>query len=479
MRRMREAWHAFVARMRQLFTPADGQSTQPADIQPMGPADGMQEKPADAQPVRPSDVQREKPSDERPSRQDSYRADAIRFNRQFLSRHYDLRYNILKRTTEYRRKASADAWQPVTDRVLNRMTVEQLLEGGSSWSYGMKLLIESDFVEDYNPVGDFLDTCPQWDGHDHIGDLARRVPTDYKEWPQLFRRWLLAMVAQARGLSRDHGNALVPLLIGPQGTHKSTFCRLLLPPPLRDYYMDDIKVDNAEQVERVLGRMWLVNIDEYNAKTVREQAKIKRLLTEKDVQVRRMRSDQYLLTQRLASFIATTNERQPLTDTTGNRRYLCVEVSGLIDTDTPIDYGQLYAQALHALEQGERYWLTQDEEQALEEHNRPYLATTAADELLADHFEPAEVSRQTLVTATELLDTLRRELRAADVPTMRQLTTWLKDHGFRYGAQQGRHGWYVRLCQRADGYQKSLPPTGGEVGGGIPHRGEVGGGIPQ
>ena len=368
MRRMREAWHAFVARMRQLFTPADGQSTQPADIQPMGPADGMQEKPAD--------VQREKPADERSnSRQDSYRADAIRFNRQFLSRHYDLRYNILKRTTEYRRKASADAWQPVTDRVLNRMTVEQLLEGGSSWSYGMKLLIESDFVEDYNPVIDFLDTCPQWDGHDHIGDLARRVPTDYKEWPQLFRRWLLAMVAQARGLSRDHGNALVPLLIGPQGTHKSTFCRLLLPPPLRDYYMDDIKVDNAEQVERVLGRMWLVNIDEYNAKTVREQAKIKRLLTEKDVQVRRMRSDQYLLTQRLASFIATTNERQPLTDTTGNRRYLCVEVSGLIDTDTPIDYGQLYAQALHALAQGERYWLTKDEEQALEEHNgRPLRA---------------------------------------------------------------------------------------------------------
>jgi Predicted P-loop ATPase and inactivated derivatives len=213
--------------------------------------------------------------------------------------------------------------------------------------------------------------------------------------------------------------------------------------------MDDIKVDNAEQVERVLGRMWLVCIDEYNAKTDREQAKIKRLLTEKDVQVRRMRSDQYLLTQRMASFIATTNERQPLTDPTGSRRYLCVEVDGMIDTDSPIDYPQLYAQALHELAAGERYWLTKDEEQALEEHNRPYQATTAADQLLADHFEPAEVSRQTLTTATELLNDLREQVRAADMPTMRQLTTWLKNHGFRYGAQQGRHGWYVRKKETA------------------------------
>ena len=59
-----------------------------------------------------------------------------------------------------------------------------------------------------------------------------------------------------------------------------------------------LPLDNAEQVERVLGRMWLVCIDEYNAKTDREQAKIKRLLTEKDVQIRKMRSDQYTTTPR-------------------------------------------------------------------------------------------------------------------------------------------------------------------------------------
>ena len=92
------------------------------------------------------------------------------------------------------------------------------------------------------------------------------------------------MVAQALNLNRDYGNSMVPLLIGGQGIKKSNFCKNILPPSMREYYMDDIKMENAEQVERVLGRMWLVCIDEYNAKTEREQAKIKRLLTEKDVQ---------------------------------------------------------------------------------------------------------------------------------------------------------------------------------------------------
>ena len=146
------------------------------------------------------------------------------------------------------------------------------------------------------------------------------------------------MVAQWQQRSRDYGNALVPLLIGNQGTHKSTFCKLLLPPHLREYYIDDIKLDNAEQVERMLGRMLLVNIDEYNAKT------------ERDVQTRRLRSDQYVMLPRMASFIATTNDSTPLTDPTGSRRYLCCDINGIIDTDVPIDYRQLYAQAVAELE---------------------------------------------------------------------------------------------------------------------------------
>ena len=472
-----------------------GHPAAPSPEQPAAPSPKHPAAPSPKQPAAPSPKHPAAPSPTvfggSPA-EDTYRADTIRFNEQFLKDNYDLRYNTMLKTTEFRPKAAVQSdsvipplrggaggeasggeasggeasggeasggeasggeasggeafpWHPITDRDLNALTVGQLLAGGQSWSYGMRLCIDSSRVEAFDPVADYLGHLPQWDGRDHIAALADRVPTAYAEWPRLFRRWLLAMVAQARGMSPDHGNSLVPLLIGAQGTGKSTFCKMLLPRQLRQYYMDDIKMDNAEQVERVLGRMWLVNIDEYDSKTPREQAKIKRLLTERDVQVRRPRSDQYVLTRRVCSFIATTNNDRPLFDPTGSRRYLCVELTGTIDTLTPIDHDQLFAQALHELAQGQPFFLTREEEALMEAHNEQYCRTRQLEKVVRAVLEPALVGRETLMTATDIQDLLcDGGLRPQDMPSPKQLTAVLRTIGLRQGAQQGRHGWYCR-----------------------------------
>ena len=316
--------------------------------------------------------------------------------RQFFEQNYELRYNVMKQVEEFRpalrkervfhrkdvviggkeplnSEKTGFKWQQLTDRELRRIAIEQMEQVGVAWTVDVELYVRSAFVPNYNPVTDFLENCGEWDRHeDYIRQLASRVPTIYREWPDRFHRWILAMVAQWTNLSRDYGNAIVPMLIGSQGTHKSTFCKLILPPELREYYIDDIKLDNAEQVERMLGRMLLVNIDEYNAKTAREQAKIKRILTEKDVQTRRMRSDQYVMQPRMASFIATTNDTQPLYDPTGSRRYVCCEINGIIDTDTPINYLQLYAQAITELKEGAPWYFSKVEEAEIERHNQEY-----------------------------------------------------------------------------------------------------------
>ena len=406
----------------------------------------------------------------------SSRAAVIRFNKQFLAEHYDLRYNVLKKATEFRPKSSADksisspplgggvggeaspplgggvggeafrggSWLPLTDRDVNRMTVEQLEAGGGSWSYGMKLCLESSAVPAYNPVTAWLQGCPEWDGHDHIGDLARRVPTTYDRWPLFFHRWMLAMVAQAKGMN-TMGNSMVPLLIGGQGLRKTTFCRSLLPPELREYFMDDIKMDSAEQVERVLARMWLVCVDEYNAKTPREQAKIKRLLTEKDVQVRRPRSDEYRLVPRLASFIATTNDTTPLPSGDGTRRYLCVEVESTIDLDRPIDYPQLYAQALAELStDGCRWWFTADDEAEIQRHNLPYQQASPLETLLPSLFAPTtDRQRANLWQVQAVQKVLAEQLRNADVPNLRQLADAMKALRWPQGAACGTRGYYL------------------------------------
>ena len=364
----------------------------------------------------------------------------------FFDRRYELRYNELKRLEEFRPKGHDYwPWQPLTDRDLRRIAHEEMIDAGAAWSVDIEMYVRSSLIKNYNPIHEFLAGCGKWDKkHDYIGLLARRVPNDYNDWEPFFHRWFLGMVAQWLGKSRDFGNAVVPMLIGPQATHKSTFCKLLIPMGLREYYIDDIKMDNAEQVERMLGRMALVNIDEYNAKTDREQAKIKRILTEKDVQVRRMRSDQYVMTQRMASFIATTNERQPLNDPTGSRRYLCVEVTGIIDTDTPINYQQLYAQAIWELKHDHPYYFTKEEEAAIEQHNIQYQNASTTELLLGTYFEPAERNKSNFVRATDILAELQKHSTGADKPNMKQLTIALKSAGYSYGAQDGIRGWYAK-----------------------------------
>ncbi len=371
----------------------------------------------------------------------------IRFNEQFLRSHYDLRYNVLKHATEFRLKGADDGWQQLTDRHLNRLVVDQLKEGGNSWGYGMKLYIDSTYTEQYNPVADYLSRCDEWDGkHDYIEEYARRLPTDYADWPRYFHRWLLALVAQALGMNSDHGNSMVPMLIGEQGTMKTTFCRNILPPELREYFMDDIKMDNAEQVERVLGRMWLVCIDEYNSKTAREQAKIKRLLTEGDLQVRRMRSDQYVKTPRLCSFIATTNDPTPLPLGDGTRRYLCISVTGQAQMDGSIPYCQMFAQAQAELLRGDIYWFTSEDEQLIQEHNKPYQQLESAAAVLTELFEPAqERKREHLWQLRAIQTELGHHLKSADTPNLHRLASTLRSLHWPQGAVNGTRGYYLKL----------------------------------
>jgi predicted P-loop ATPase len=364
----------------------------------------------------------------------------------FFERRYELRYNVMKLIEEFRPKGyDYHPWMPLTDRDVRRIAHEEMIDAGAAWSVDIELYVRSSLVKSYNPVHEFLAGCGKWDQkRDYIGEMARRVPNRYPDWETFFHRWFLGMVAQWQGRSRDFGNAVVPMLIGPQATHKSTFCKLLVPMGLREYYIDDIKMQNAEQVERMLGRMALVNIDEYNAKTDREQAKIKRILTEKDVQVRRMRSEQYVMTPRMASFIATTNERQPLNDPTGSRRYLCVEVTGIIDTDTPINYQQLYAQALWELDHQQPYYFTKEEETAIEQHNRQYQNLSTTEILLATYFEPAERNKHHFMRAVDILAELQGHVTGADKPNMKQLTLALKAARYQYGANGSVRGWYVK-----------------------------------
>ena len=301
----------------------------------------------------------------------------------FLNSNYELRKNVMRGVAEYRTRTGIGfSFQDLTEEARNSITMRALEQGIRCWDKDIRRYVNSDDIERYDPVNDYLDHLPRWDGKDRVTPLAERVPTEWKEWTHLFHIWMRSMVAMWLGKGQLTGNALVPLLIGRQGCGKSSFCRILLPRELQDYYNDRINFKNENDLNLGLSSFGLINLDEFDRVTQRQQIVLKYLVSTADLKYRPPYGKAYTSNRRYASFIGTTNEQTPLTDPSGSRRFLCVFIDGDIDFETPVQHDQLFAQLMDEIRQGERYWLTKEEERALMEHNLQYQRLNGLGEML-------------------------------------------------------------------------------------------------
>ena len=309
----------------------------------------------------------------------------------FLREHYELRKNVMRGVAEYRqRRGLGFSFQDLTEEARNSMTMRALEQGIRCWDKDIRRFVNSDDIELYDPINDWLEHLPKWDGVDRVTPLAQRVKTDYEEWTHLFHLWMRSMVAMWQGKGQLTGNALVPLLIGRQGCGKSSFCRILLPRDQREYYNDRINFKNESDLNLGLTSFALINLDEFDKITQRQQIVLKYLVSTADLKYRPPYGKAYSSHRRYASFIGTTNDQTPLVDPSGSRRFICVVAEGNIDFQTPIEYPQLYAQLVAEVARGERYWLTKDEEQALMHHNLQYQRLNGLGEMLMSLYQKPE-----------------------------------------------------------------------------------------
>jgi len=315
---------------------------------------------------------------------------AIRL-RDFFARRYEVRYNVIGQVTEVRRRRSTVfMFRELDKRTMNSIKHEAALEGIEAFDSEVSGLLNSGYVAEYNPVEHYMHQLPQWDGTDRIREVARMVPTDNGHWTELFYRWFLSMVAHWLQYDTEHSNSSAPILVGAQGYRKSTFCRQLLPPELREYVTDSLDFRNDVEAERYLGRFLLINIDEFDQLSDKQMAFVKHLFQKPVVNIRRSYSPTIETLRRYASFIGTTNQQEVLRDVTGNRRFICVNVTAPIHVETPIDYDQLYAQALHLITHHERYWIDDADEAIIHEQNQPFEVLTPLEMVVRDCFEMAE-----------------------------------------------------------------------------------------
>lgn len=336
----------------------------------------------------------------------------------YLNEKYDLRYNMVMKYTEYVPKDKEwIGFQAVEPRVQKSLTLEVQLAGINVSIKDVRNFLESNFIKNYNPVEEFLFTCyDNWDGKDYIRALARTVPTNNPHWEDWFYTWFLAMVEQWHNRTgRQYGNSVAPLLISKQGYNKSTFCRRLIPPQLQWGYTDNLILSEKRQVLQAMSRCLLINLDEFNQISAKvQQGFLKNLIQLPNVKYKPPYGSHVQEFPRTASFIATSNMDDILTDPSGNRRFIGIELTGPIDVSVRPNYQQLFAQAEKAIWNGEKTYFDAEQTALIMENNRRYQQVDPIMQCFSESFTPTEDENEgTFMTAAAIFSELKAKYGAS------------------------------------------------------------------
>ena len=245
--------------------------------------------------------------------------------------------------------------------------------------------IKSDAVPVFDPIREYMNKLPKWDGKNHVAALFSRIPGLTSEQLAWCATWFRSAVAHWLQMDMLHGNETVPVIIGQQGCGKSTFAVRLLPEELRQYFLDHINFGNKFDSEMALTHNLQVNGRPIFGKSQADR-------------------------RRYASFLATTNDEHPLCDPTGSRRYLCLRVPDgeFIDNSSAINYDQLYAQMVYELRDKKTpYWFTNDEVARIQECNLPFFKVDDLETMINYCFRmPEEEEEGKWMVSSEVFDVL-------------------------------------------------------------------------
>ena len=313
-------------------------------------------------------------------------------------------------------------FRPLTTEAQNSIVIrakkEQVLEKGSPKTE-ISEWVGSEEVPEYNPIQDYLNGLPKWDGQNHIASLFGRIPGVSSEHLNYLTIWFRSAVAHWLQMDMLHGNECVPTLIGLQGCGKTVFVRRLLPPHLREYFLGHLNLSNKFDKEMALTHNLFVNLDELEAIRPSQQASLKQTLSVSKVNGRPIFGRTQEDRPRYASFVATTNNRHPLRDATGSRRYICIQIPDgqMIDNTGEIDYDQLYAQVVYELKELEaHYWFDNNEVIRLQQLNQEFMEQKDIAEIVEICFrKPTEGETGQAMNSKMLLGLIQKEYPSIEI----------------------------------------------------------------
>lgn len=392
---------------------------------------------------------------------------------EFINGYMKFRMNMLTHQIETqliadaytdRPEASACHWQRLTDHIENSLWCAMQHHGMAVNLNELHTLLGSDFVKEYHPLKEYLDGLPPWDGEtDYIGRLAAMVHVkesphsplqqdksrernDLSETPVRFadilKRWMVSMIAAA--LNETVVNQVILTLIGRQGSYKTSFMQHILPPILSEYYTT--KSNSSRMTKDDLFTMTenlVINLEEIDTMPPSELNQLKAMVTQRYVDERRAYGRNKVHLPHVASFVATGNNLQFLTDDTGNRRWLPFEVE---DIDSPweadIPYEGIYSQT-YALYQdiNFRYWFTDKEIQQLRGHVQQFEVPRPEYELILTYYrKPVGLERGVYTTSSQIIGRFgNTSLRLS----LQKVGRAMRELGFRQVKASNANYWVV------------------------------------
>ena len=305
---------------------------------------------------------------------------------QYLLSRYHFRFNLLTEQTECCKKdADTPIYKVISQRTLNSLCLEARARHINCWDKDVSRFVNSEQMPDYHPLLSYMNTLPEWDGKDRVTPLAQRISTkDF--WVNSFHRWMLGVTAQWSGRMARCANAVAPMLVSSeQGRCKSTFCELLMPDSLKDYYTDSFELTGQAGCEQKLAFFGLINLDEYDRLSPQKLPLLKNLMQMSSLHVCKAYQRNFRDLPRIASFIGTSNRFDLMSDPTGSRRFFCVEVEKPIDCEG-IEHEQIFAQLKAELADGHPYWFSKETEREIQQNNAPFYRTSSAEDVFFSCF---------------------------------------------------------------------------------------------
>ena len=393
----------------------------------------------------------------------------------FLTARYHFRRNILSLQVEYCKmerlkngkieilaaqqfNLQSSTFNVLTDAAENTLWIDMQRAGLNTDMQTLHAYLMSNYVMEFHPVKHYLESLPEWDGHDHIADLLSMVhcrdcsPEDFDFY---VRRWLVAMVAAT--LDDNVVNHQIFVLLGPQGTYKTSFMNNLLPPELRQYFC--MKTNSQRMTKDdafALAENVLIDMEEIDSMGRQEVNQLKAMASQPFVKDRPAYGRSKVRLPHMASFCATGNNMQFLTDETGNRRWLVFEVDHIDNPwTTTINYPGVYSQIRHLLDTGFRYWFESDEIAQLNTRNRTYETPNLARELISTRYrKPRENEKPVYLTASDIVARFGGQVRLSAV----QVGKALQDMGFQQ--YRTKHGRFWKLFERPASDIGNIVPDG-------------------